>query len=278
MQIRVIDAFTDRPFRGNPAAVCLLDGHTWPDEAWMRSVAAEMALSETAFAHRLPQPAEADWALRWFTPTTEVDLCGHATLATAYAMHLDRGGEAGTVRFASRSGVLTTHTRPDGMVTLDFPAAPVQPVPEPAGLAGALGATVQETYRTGALGDLLAVLPDAGAVRAVAPDLASVADLLRRAGVRGLIVTAPAGPQAGYDFVSRFFAPAVGVPEDPVTGSAHTALAPYWSVRLGRDQLAGWQASARGGLVRTAVRGGRVELTGAAVVMLDATLRHRPPA
>lgn len=272
MRIRVIDAFTDRPFAGNPAAVCLLPGDRWPDERWMQAVAAEMNLSETAFAHRLPLGAEADWALRWFTPTVEVDLCGHATLATAYALATDQG--PGTVRFASRSGVLVTHAHPDGPVTLDFPAATVapQPAPAPDGLAAALGADPVAVHPTGSLGDLLVVLADAAAVRALTPDLAAVRALSVREGIRGVIVTAAADPGADHDFVSRFFAPAVGVPEDPVTGSAHTALAPYWAARLGRSQTVGFQASARGGRVEVTVAGDRVRLTGRAVTVLDGTL------
>jgi len=276
MRIRVIDAFTDRPFAGNPAAVCLLDGEDWPDETWMRQVAAEMNLSETAFAHPLPQPADADWALRWFTPVVETNLCGHATLATAHALHSDLG-TPGTVRFRSRSGVLVAHSRNDGTITLDFPAAPSTEAAVPDGLADALGGKPDAAYRTGALGDLLTVFPDEPAVRAVQPDAAGLARLARRDGFRGVIVTAAAAdPGRGYDFVSRFFAPAVGIPEDPVTGSAHTALAPYWSTRLGRDDLVGLQVSARTGLVRTAVRGDRVHLTGHAVTILDGTLRHAP--
>lgn len=164
MRIRIIDAFTDRPFAGNPAGVCLLDADAWPDEAWMQQVAAELRLSETAFAHPLPAGADADWALRWFTPEVESKLCGHATLATAHAMHRDRG-TPGTVRFVSRSGVLVAHTADDGTITLDFPAAPASEVPAPDGLAAALGATPDATYATGALGDLLAVFPNEAAVR-----------------------------------------------------------------------------------------------------------------
>ena len=274
MRIRIIDAFTDRPFAGNPAAVCLLDGDAWPDEGWMRRVAAEMNLSETAFAHPLPAGAGADWALRWFTPTVEADLCGHATLATAHALHGD-GATDGTVRFGSRSGVLVAHAHQDGTITLDFPAAPAAEAPVPDGLADALGATPEAAYGTGALGDLLVVLADEATVRALTPDVAALAGLADRDGVRGFIVTAAASdPGRGYDFVSRFFAPAQGIPEDPVTGSAHTALAPYWSARLGRDALTGLQASARTGLVRTAVHGDRVHLTGRAVTVLDGTLQH----
>ncbi len=274
MRIRVIDAFTDRPFAGNPAAVCLLETTAWPDEAWMRQVAAEMNLSETAFARPVPEKVDADWALRWFTPTVEVDLCGHATLATAHALRSDRG-TPGTVRFSSRSGVLIAHTHDDGAVTLDFPAAAATEVAVPDGLADALNSKLDTAYNTGALGDLLVVFSDEAAVRALAPDFTALARLSRRDGIRGIIATAPAAdPGSGYDFVSRFFAPTVGIPEDPVTGSAHTALAPYWSGRLGRDSLTALQASARTGLIRTAVHGDRVHLTGHAVTVLDGTLRH----
>jgi PhzF family phenazine biosynthesis protein len=272
MRIRIIDAFTDRPFAGNPAAVCLLDSGPWPDEAWMQQVAAEMHLSETAFAHPLDDDADADWALRWFTPEVETNLCGHATLATAHAMHRDRG-TPGTVRFMSRSGVLVAHTAADGTITLDFPAATISEAPAPDGLADALGVAPRATYSTGALGDMLAVLDDEAAVKALAPDLGAIARIARRDGIRGIVATASAAdPDAGYDFVSRFFAPADGIPEDPVTGSAHTALAPFWSQRLGRNGLTGLQASPRGGLVRTSLHGDRVHLTGHAVVVLDGTL------
>jgi PhzF family phenazine biosynthesis protein len=272
MRIRIIDAFTDQPFAGNPAAVCLLDADAWPDETWMQQVAAEMHLSETAFARPLDDDADADWGLRWFTPEVETNLCGHATLATAHAMHRDRG-TPGTVRFMSRSGVLVAHTADDGTITLDFPAATLSEAPAPEGLAEALGVTPEATYTTGALGDRLVVLRDEAAVRALAPDLGAIAGIARRDAIRGIIATAGAAePDAGYDFVSRFFAPADGIPEDPVTGSAHTALAPFWSERLGRDGLVGLQASPRGGLVRTSLHGDRVHLTGHAVVVLDGTL------
>jgi PhzF family phenazine biosynthesis protein len=272
MRIRIIDAFTDRPFAGNPAAVCLLDAAAWPDEAWMQQVAAEMHLSETAFAHPLDDDPDVDWALRWFTPEVETNLCGHATLATAHAMHRDRGAPV-TVRFTSRSGVLVAHTADDGTITLDFPAATISETPAPDGLAEALGAAPRATDATGALGDLLAVLDGEAAVKALAPDLGAIARIACRDAIRGIVATASAAdPDAGYDFVSRFFAPADGIPEDPVTGSAHTALAPFWSQRLGRDGLTGLQASPRGGLVRTSLHGDRVHLTGHAVVVLDGTL------
>jgi PhzF family phenazine biosynthesis protein len=177
------------------------------------------------------------------------------------------------VRFMSRSGVLVAHTSEDGTITLDFPAADLSETPAPDGMAEALGATPQAAYATGALRDLLVVLEDEAAVRGLAPDLGAVAHIARHDGLRGVIATASASsPDADYDFVSRFFAPADGIPEDPVTGSAHTALAPYWSGRLGRDELTGLQASARGGLVRTSIHGDRVHLTGHAVVVVDGTL------
>lgn len=264
MRIRVIDAFTDRPFSGNPAGVCLLDGPDWPSDGWMQKIAAEMNHAETAFA--LADGA-GGWGLRWFTPAVEMDLCGHATLATTHALRAD-GLLTGPVRFATRSGVLTADTADDGTITLDFPAAAVGPLDAPAGLDDALGTPVVATYGTGALGDLLVELADESAVRGLTPDPAAVS----RLPYRGVVVTAAADPSMGYDYVSRFFAPAVGVLEDPVTGSAHTALAPFWSARTGRDDLVGAQVSARSGLVRTRMAGDRVLLTGHAVTMLDGTL------
>ena len=273
MRIRIIDAFTDRPFAGNPAGVCLLDRSRWPDDAWMQQVAAELNLSDTAFAHRLG--GDADWALRWFTPTVEVKLCGHATLATAHALSADLGTPR-TLRFDTRSGVLTARTATNGLITLDFPAAPPIEAPAPDGFVEAFGVAPAVTYRADQLGDLLAVLPDEASVRALQPDFRALANLRTSTGLRGFIGTGPAAAGASYDFVSRFFAPADGIPEDPVTGGAHTVLAPYWSRRLGRDDLTGLQVSARTGVVRTGLRGDRVELTGRAVTMLDGTLMHRP--
>ena len=295
MRIRVIDAFTDRPFAGNPAAVVILDCDRWPDETWMQRVAAEMNLSETAFAHPLPAGGEADFALRWFTPVHEVNLCGHATLATAHALAADGRAPGGTVRFASRSGVLLAHTGDGGTsrrgtdghsapradrdgrgITLDFPTATPTVATVPDGLAEALGAKPDALYGTGALGDLLAPYADEATVRGLTPDPARLARITRREGIRGVIVTAAAGDGAPYDFVSRMFAPTTlggGSGEDPVTGSAHTALAPYWSARFGRDELTGLQVSARTGLVRTALHGARVHLTGQAVTVLDGDLK-----
>ncbi|MFF8809076.1 PhzF family phenazine biosynthesis protein [Streptomyces omiyaensis] len=267
MRIRIVDAFTDRPFSGNPAGVLLLG--SFPDDSWLRKVAAEVNLSETAFAHPLPPGGEADWALRWFTPTTEVDMCGHATLATAHVLH-DTGRTAGPVRFATRSGVLGAVAEPDGGVTLDFPTSSLTPLPVPDGLAEALGAEVLAVHGTAAhVGDLVVELRDEAAVRALAPDLAA----LRTHSSRGVIATAAAAdPGSGYDFVSRGFFPSVGIDEDPVTGSAHTALAPYWSARFGRDELTGFQGGARTGLVRTRLRGDRTLLTGHAVTVIEGDL------
>ncbi|MEE1738742.1 PhzF family phenazine biosynthesis protein [Streptomyces sp. BE147] len=276
MRIHVVDAFTDRPFAGNPAGVVLLDAGDWPEVSWMQQVAAEMNHSETAFVRPIPTDEgakDADWEIRWFAPLVETNLCGHATLATVHTLRRERG-VVGELRFRSRfSGILTAHAHEDGSITLDFPAAPGTEAPVPAGLAEALGVKPEAAFRTGALGDLLTVLPDEATVRAVIPDLDAVADVTRRESLRGIIITAPApGPGLEYDFVSRFFSPAEGILEDPVTGSAHTALAPYWSARLGRNGLTGLQVSTRTGLVRTAVHGDRVHLTGNAVTVLEGTL------
>ena len=232
-----------------------------------------MNQSETAFALPLPTLAGADWAIRWFTPRYESRLCGHATLATAHVLRVERG-LIGTVRFMSRQhGVLITHADEEGSITLDFPAGPSTTVPVPTGLSEALGIAPEASFRCNGLGYLLVVLPDEAAVRAVTPDMDAMSALTHREGLRGIIVTAlAAGTGLEYDFVSRFFAPARGIPEDPVTDSAHTVLAPYWAARLGCKELTGLQVSARPGLVRTAVRGDRVHLTGNAVTVLDGTV------
>ncbi|MFB7745209.1 PhzF family phenazine biosynthesis protein [Streptomyces sp. NPDC056132] len=270
MRIRIVDAFTDRPFAGNPAGVLLLDA--FPADAWLQDVAREVNHAETAFAHPLPPGGDADWALRWFTPTTEVDMCGHATLATAHVLH-STGAATGTVRFAARCGILTATAAEDGTITLDFPTSELVEEPVPAGLAEALGAPVRSVHGTSAhIGDLLVELSDEAAVRGLAPDLRA----LGRHSGRGIITTAAADPDTGYDYVSRCFFPNVGVDEDPVTGSAHTALAPFWSARLGRAELTGLQASARSGLVRTALHGERTLLTGRAVTVIDGELLTAP--
>ncbi|WP_405852351.1 PhzF family phenazine biosynthesis protein [Streptomyces sp. NBC_00090] len=267
MRIRIVDAFTDQPFSGNPAGVLLLD--SFPEDSWLQKVAAEVNLSETAFAHPLPTGGEADWALRWFTPTTEVDMCGHATLATAHVLHTT-GTASGAVRFATRSGILGATADADGTITMDFPTSSLTPVPVPDGLEKALGAEVVAVHDTAVhIGDLLVELRDEATVRALAPDFAALVTLSER----GIIVTAAAEhPDSGYDFVSRGFFPAVGIDEDPVTGSAHTALAPYWSTRFGREELTGFQGGARTGLVRTRLRGERTLLTGHAVTVIEGDL------
>ncbi|MFH8370070.1 PhzF family phenazine biosynthesis protein [Streptomyces sp. NPDC018031] len=269
MRIRIVDAFTDRPFAGNPAGVVLLDADRFPGDRWLQRVAAEVNLSETAFAHPLPGGGPADWALRWLTPTTEVAMCGHATLATAHVLR-GTGAARDTVQFATRSGVLAAAPGPDGSITLDFPTAPLTPVRADERVAAALGARVLGAHDTGPnVGDLLVELADEAAVRSLRPDFARLAALDHP----GVIVTAAAqGPGRGYDFVSRVFCPAVGIDEDPVTGSAHTALAPFWSPRLGGEELTGLQASARTGLVRVALRGDRTRLTGSAVTVIDGEL------
>ncbi|MGW1008118.1 PhzF family phenazine biosynthesis protein [Streptomyces sp. NPDC002520] len=268
MRIRIVDAFTDRPFAGNPAGVLILDAG-FPDDDWLQNVAMEVNHAETAFAHRLPEGGDADWALRWFTPAAEVAMCGHATLATAHVLHAT-GAHEGPVRFATRSGVLVATPGADGSITLDFPTAPLTPVEVPAGVAGALGAEPVVAYDTGSqVGDLLVELADEKTVRSLAPDHKALAAY----STRGIIATARAeDPARGYDFVSRCFFPNVGIDEDPVTGSAHTALAPFWSARLGRDDLTGLQASRRTGLVRTGLRGQRTLLVGRAVTVIEGDL------
>ncbi|MEU8529349.1 PhzF family phenazine biosynthesis protein [Streptomyces sp. NPDC048629] len=267
MRIRIVDAFTDRPFAGNPAGVLLLDA--FPDDHWLQKVAAEVNLSETAFAHPLPAGGEADWALRWFTPTTEVDMCGHATLATAHVINA-AGLAEGTLRFAARCGILGATAEADGTITMDFPTSDLKPVPVPDRLTEALGADVVSVHDTSAhIGDLVVELGDEETVRGLTPDHAALKDLSDR----GVIVTAPAErPERGYDFVSRGFFPGVGIDEDPVTGSAHTALAPFWSARFGREDLTGRQGGARTGIVRTRLRGDRTLLNGHAVTVIEGDL------
>jgi PhzF family phenazine biosynthesis protein len=268
MRIRIVDAFTDRPFAGNPAGVLLLDDG-FPADSWLQDVAREVNHAETAFAHPLPEGGEADWALRWFAPVEEVRMCGHATLATAHVLRTT-GAHRGPVRFATLSGVLEALPGEDGSITLDFPTARLTRVEIPAGVADALGTEPVAAYDTGAdVGDLLLELTDEAAVLALVPDHRA----LGAHSSRGIIATARAAdPQKGHDFTSRCFFPNVGIDEDQVTGSAHTALAPYWSERIGRPDLTGLQASARGGLVRTGLRGERTLLTGSAVTVIDGEL------
>jgi predicted PhzF superfamily epimerase YddE/YHI9 len=255
----IVDAFTARPFAGNPAAVCPLAAAR-PD-GWMRRVAAEMNLSETAFLH----PEADGWRLRWFTPAVEVDLCGHATLASAHVLRrTGRCPPEGAIRFFTRSGVLTAE-RDGNWIDLDFPALPVEPCAPPPGLIESLGIAPRfvGNYRL----DYLIEVDNEAVLRAVEPDQGR----LKGVPTRGVVVTARSAT-GEFDFVSRFFAPGAGIPEDPVTGSAHCALGPYWAPKLGKEDLLGYQASRRGGVVRVRVRGPRVRLGGQAVTVVQGEL------
>jgi PhzF family phenazine biosynthesis protein len=259
MNVTQVDAFTAVPFRGNPAAVLILDDAR--DDAWMQDVAREMNLSETAFLVR----AGDAWRLRWFTPLVEVDLCGHATLASAHVLwESGRLADVEEARFETRSGRLSARRAGD-WIEMDFPAvAPVTAEP-PAGLIEALGVRPRAVARNRM--DYLVEVGSEAEVRAATPSISDLASVE----TRGVIVTAPA-EGGDYDFVSRFFAPAAGVNEDPVTGSAHCALAPFWAERTGRSELVGYQASARGGYVRVRVNGARVLLAGQAVTVMRGEL------
>jgi PhzF family phenazine biosynthesis protein len=249
-----VDAFATHRFAGNPAAVLALE--RFPDDALMQAIAAENNLAETAFL-----VADGDnYRLRWFTPVLEVPLCGHATLASA-AVVMERLEPARrSVVFQTASGPLTVRRSDTGYV-MDFPARPSDAIAPPDGLAEALGAT--PAFVTVNVFNYLAVFDDAATVRALAPDFAGIARLDRL----GVIVSAPG--DGGYDFTSRYFAPAKGIDEDPVTGAAHCMLAPYWSKRLGKSEFRAWQASKRGGEVRCRLLGDRVELEGGAVFYLE---------
>jgi predicted PhzF superfamily epimerase YddE/YHI9 len=259
LQIVQVDAFANRPFGGNPAGVCILAEPR--DERWMQDVAREMNIAETAFLH----PENEGYRLRWFTPTVEVALCGHATLASAHVLwedaHLPAGRQA---RFHTQSGLLTADRR-DDWIELDFPATPAVVAPPPPGLAAALRVAARWVGRSKF--DYLVEVDSEDAVRGLKPDLFA----LERIEARGIIVTSRA-TTAGYDFVSRFFAPRSGVPEDPATGSAHCALAPFWGERLGRTAMTAYQASARGGVIRVRLEGDRVVLGGQAVTVLRGEL------
>jgi len=259
--IAVIDAFTTRPFAGNPAGVCILDGER-PAE-WMQSVARELNLSETAFLRRRNT---GDWDLRWFTPADEERLCGHATLAAAHHLWSSERHPAETpIRFHTLSGVLTASPGRHGIV-LDFPNEAPAPIAIPDGLAAALGARVVAAGQNRL--DLFAELVDEATVRRLTPSM----ERLDAFPVRGIVVTARAEAPGEYDFVSRFFAPKCGIPEDPVTGSAHCGLGPWWSTKLGKQELVGYQASPRGGTVRVTVAGERCLLEGTAVTVWNGEL------
>jgi PhzF family phenazine biosynthesis protein len=264
-----IDAFADRPYSGNPAAVCLLEEER--DGPWMQAVAAEMNLSETAFA----RPVGGGFDLRWFTPAVEVDLCGHATLAAAHALWSeDRVPGDDEIRFRTRSGVLTAAQR-GNLIELDFPAT----VPGPASLTAeqinalgnALGVEPELVARSRF--DLLVVVGSEDTVRGLRPDF----QRLRELSSRGVIVTSKSG-DPGFDFISRFFAPGVGINEDPVTGSAHCCLGPYWGERLGKSEMTAFQASSRGGVVHVRLSGERVLLGGNAVTVFKGELSRAATA
>ncbi|NVD41770.1 PhzF family phenazine biosynthesis protein [Ensifer sp. HO-A22] len=249
-----IDAFTDRLFAGNPAAVMVLPSYL--DDAVLQAIAAENNLAETAFL--VPQSGQ--YHLRWFTPAVEVPLCGHATLASAAVVMERLEPGRNSVVFNTASGPLAIHRKQNGYV-MDFPSRPSEKTSTPSGLAEALGAVPIEVFSSPF--NYLVLLEDARSVRTLAPDFRAIADLDRP----GVIVTA-AGDER-YDFVSRYFAPAKGVPEDPVTGAAHCMLAPYWAAKTGKSAFRAYQASRRGGEVVCLISGGRVELEGSCVFYLE---------
>lgn len=254
-----VDAFAERPFTGNPAAVCLLPGPRGED--WMQHVGAEMNLSETAFVH----PEADGFRLRWFTPKVEVALCGHATLASAHVLwEAGRVAASQPIAFHTLSGVLTA-ARAENAIALDFPLNPPEKAPPPAGLAEALGTEL--LWAGWSRFDWLVEVESEAVLRGLSPDFGRLALV----SARGIIVTSrPTTP--GFDFVSRFFAPAAGIAEDPVTGSAHCCLADYWSRKLGKTTMTAYQASARGGVVHVRVIGNRVLLAGRAITMVRGEL------
>jgi predicted PhzF superfamily epimerase YddE/YHI9 len=264
LPIHTVDAFTDRPFAGNPAAVCVLDRER--DAVWMQALAAEMNLSETAFLLARPAPLPAAWNLRWFTPKAEVALCGHATLASAHVLwETGRLPLDAPALFDTLSGRLVAK-RAGELIELDFPERRESAhagLPE---LFAALG--VKPVYFGKNAYDYFVEVASEREVRELAPDFAALATLP----VRGVIVTAAADPGSTFDFVSRFFAPGVGVPEDPVTGSAHCCLAPYWGEKLGKREMTALQASPRGGTVTVRREGDRVILAGRAITIVAGEL------
>jgi predicted PhzF superfamily epimerase YddE/YHI9 len=263
--ISVIDAFTEVPFAGNPAAVCLLP--EWATDEWLQNVGGEINLSETAFlVHR----AGTEFELRWFTPKVEVALCGHATLASAHFLWESGAARHDQLTFLTRlSGTLSARRRAASEIELNFPAKPATPCPAPAGLLDSLGARAVAVARNEF--DYLVELASAAEVRGLAPNFAQLA----ATECRGVIVTAKSD-DARFHFVSRFFAPQAGINEDPVTGSAHCCLAEWWGPKLGTDQMTGFQASSRGGVVRVERTGGRVALIGRAVTVTNGHLLAVP--
>jgi len=255
VEIFVVDAFTDKPFTGNPAAVCVLAEPR--HERWMKDVAGEMNLSETAFLSRQKD----GFNLRWFTPTVEVDLCGHATLASAHVLWESRFLDSDEIaRFSTRSGIVTAERKCD-WIELDFPSEPEDLVDPPPGLIKALEVTPRYVGKNRF--DYLVEVDSEETVRNIRPDFG----LLSAVPVRGVMVTSLSDCQE-FDFVSRFFAPGVGINEDPVTGSAHCCLGPFWKKRLHKDEFIAYQASPRGGVIRVRLGGNRVYLGGQAVTVL----------
>ncbi len=250
-----VNAFTDRVFGGNPAGVCLLE--SWPEDILLQRIAAENNLPETAFV----APGGGNVALRWFSPLLEIDLCGHATLAAAFILDATGNTPGGQLHFATRSGILTVSKRND-LFIMDFPARPATPAPLPETLVRGLGAVPGAVYKAR---DYLCVFDSEDQVAALTPDFSALAEL----DCLGVIATA-AGREV--DFVSRFFAPRAGIPEDPVTGSSHCTLIPYWAERTGRDRFSARQISPRGGVLHCAHHGARVHIGGKAVVYHSATL------
>jgi PhzF family phenazine biosynthesis protein len=273
--IAVVDAFTAEPYRGNPAGICVLPAPA--SDAWMQSVAIEMNHAETAFLTKRGASNDDGYDLRWFTPGGEVDLCGHATLGSAhYLWESDILGSTEQARFHTRSGLLTAErVVVDGTpwVELDFPSEPVSPAEAPKGLAAILGADPVFVGRNRM--DHLVELKDESTVRSLKPDLKQIALLSEAEDVRGIIVTA-AGTDGKADIVSRCFFPSFGIDEDPVTGSAHCALAPYWMQRIAKQEIVAYQASPRGGWLRLRMAGNRVKLRGQALTTLRGALAHDP--
>ncbi|GAA3808762.1 PhzF family phenazine biosynthesis protein [Sphaerisporangium flaviroseum] len=279
MRIYTVDSFTDQAFKGNPAGVCLLDSPR--SDEWMQALASEMRHSETAYV--LSQGEGLPYTLRWFTPAVEVALCGHATLATAHVLY-SIGAASGSIEFSTKSGILTTKQLDHGRISMDFPSYLPTEISPPAALLKALG--VVPTWVGMGRMDLLAELESEQAVRDLTPDIDALTALEARAvcvtaratspsgldSSRGLGSSSEVGSSRGVDYVSRFFAPNAGVAEDPVTGSAHCMLGPYWTAKLGRDALVGEQLSKRGGIVHTTARGDRTEISGNAVTVWSGTV------
>jgi predicted PhzF superfamily epimerase YddE/YHI9 len=257
--IQQVDSFTDKPFAGNPAGVCVLKQKA--DPAWMQDVAREMNLAETAFL----VPRDGAYDLRWFTPVVEVDLCGHATLASAHVLwETGQLPSTETARFHTKSGLLTAVRRGD-WIEMDFPSTPDERADAPPGLVESLGASPRYVGKT--IFDYLVEVDSEDTLRALRPDFPGLAKL----GTRGVVVTARSADPA-FDFVSRYFAPAFGIDEDPVTGSTHCALAPYWGKQLSKTAFLARQLSPRGGVLRLELRGDRVGIAGQAVTVLRAEL------